>query len=172
MDLVLVFAICIAVPFASLAIYQAGKIVGQQALRIYVSIIRKRLCYPLLITRPRGTTNVSILDGIWIIVYCVLNAVCLAFNITNLTQLGSRSGLLFGINMIPLFLGGRTNLIADKLLRLHRARYELAHRWIGRMCFVQGTLHAVATFSLPGSSPSATGPIVSTEGEPPSVISR
>ena len=172
MDLVLIFAICIAAPFASLALYQAGKIIGQQAFRIYVSIIRKRLCYPLLMTRLRGTTNVSILDSMWIIFYCVVNAVCLAFNITNLAQLGSRSWMLFGINMIPLFLGGRTNLIADKMLRMHRARYELAHRWIGRMCFVQGTLHAVATFSLPGSSPSATGPIVSAQGKTQYVISR
>ncbi|CZR64892.1 uncharacterized protein PAC_14792 [Phialocephala subalpina] len=50
------------------------------------------------------------------------------------------------INMVPLFLGGRTSFIADRLgIPLHV--YYLAHHWIGRMAVFEGILHTALAFT-------------------------
>lgn len=58
------------------------------------------------------------------------------------------------VNLVPLFLGGRTNFLLDFLgIPLHV--HQLAHHWLGRVAVLQATLHGIV--NLPHlSGPSKT----------------
>jgi len=64
----------------------------------------------------------------------------MGLGIKTRSDLISRSGLMASINLIPLFLGGRTNVLASFLgISLHT--YYLAHHWVGRVVIIQGLIH-------------------------------
>ena len=64
----------------------------------------------------------------------------MGLGIKSTSDLISRSGMMASINLIPLFLGGRTSVLANFLgISLHT--YYLAHHWIGRIVVLQGLLH-------------------------------
>ena len=52
-------------------------------------------------------------------------------------------GYLFAINAVPLFFGGRTNLINNKVLRLLICDYSLIYCWIGRVYILKGVLYVL-----------------------------
>lgn len=72
------------------------------------------------------------------------------------------------INMVPLFLGGRTNPVADAL-GISIQSYYFAHNWIGRVAIVEALIHSVIVLTLrPRPGPIATsGIIVSWSDKPP-----
>ncbi|ESZ90807.1 hypothetical protein SBOR_8812 [Sclerotinia borealis F-4128] len=52
----------------------------------------------------------------------------------------SRAGIMASVNLIPLFLGGWTNALANFIgISIHS--YYIAHHWIGRVVIVQSLLH-------------------------------
>ncbi len=59
MDLLLLYALCFCSVFAWLAVFEVAKLIYRQLRFFYISCIRKWLCYPLLLTRRRGTSNVK-----------------------------------------------------------------------------------------------------------------
>ncbi|KFY65338.1 hypothetical protein V496_02645 [Pseudogymnoascus sp. VKM F-4515 (FW-2607)] len=103
----------------------------------------RMLWYPLLIQR-RYSGSVSRAQGLYVSAYIVMNGFCMGLGIrpTHLTtDLISRTGVMASINMVPLFLGGRTSIVVDMLgVSVHS--YYLAHHWIGRVVVVQGLIHA------------------------------
>ena len=66
----------------------------------------------------------------------------MGLGIQSTTDLISRTGVMASINMVPLFLGGRTSIVVD-LLGVSMHSYYLAHHWIGRVVAVQGLIHAI-----------------------------
>lgn len=71
-----------------------------------------------------------------------------------------RSGKLAVVNMVLLFLSGRTSLIADKAgIPLHS--YYLAHHWVGRMFIAQGIIHAILGLLNTNDTHKASGIVVS-----------
>lgn len=101
------------------------------------------LWYPLLIQR-RYSGSVSRAQGLYVSTYIIMNGFCMGLGIrsTHLTtDLISRTGVMASINMVPLFLGGRTSIMVDMLgVSVHS--YYLAHHWISRVVVVQGLIHA------------------------------
>ncbi|KAJ8062059.1 hypothetical protein OCU04_009838 [Sclerotinia nivalis] len=62
----------------------------------------------------------------------------------------SRAGIMASVNLIPLFLGGRTNALANFIgISIHS--YYIAHHWIGRVVIIQSLLHV--TFVLAAGQP-------------------
>lgn len=57
------------------------------------------------------------------------------------------------INMVPLFLGGRTNIGAD-FLGVSLSIYQLTHHWLGRVVVLQSVLHCVFSFQSLAIGPS------------------
>lgn len=120
-------------------------------IRFAVSIIS----YQLILKR-RYWSSVTFLEALLFSLYLVANGVLMVVDIHwSFTAFTTRAGALAAINMIPLFLGGRTNFLADSLgIPLHT--YYLAHHWIGRVAIVQSLVHLIpslvsrATRTVPG----------------------
>lgn len=150
MDLVRLYAVCLAALAASLLVIKGAVALGISLRQFYVSHVRKRAVYPLLNTRWPGTTNVTLLETLVIVVYMSANGACLAIKIAEWSDLSRRSGLLCVINLVPAFAGGRSNILSDKIFRIEKRQQDLVHRWTGRVCVIQGSLHAF--ISIPTGS--------------------
>ncbi|KAJ9130127.1 hypothetical protein NKR23_g12343 [Pleurostoma richardsiae] len=81
----------------------------------------------------------------------------------SLGVLGNTAAMMAVMNATPLFLGGRTNPLVDRI-GIARHTYYLAHHWIGRVVVVEGLLHAglaltdrAAAFSVKTSGYVAAG---------------
>lgn len=151
MDLIYLYAIGVGATAVVLTILRIASTLIQYLRRMYSSAIRKHLVYPLVTTRQRGTTNISIVQAACIMLYATANVIFLILGVSSWPSLSHRASLLFVVNLVPLFIGGRTNVLGDKLLRLEKYQLDLAHRWIGRVCAVQGGLHGIVVL-VKGSS--------------------
>ena len=153
MELIHIYAILVGACFGSLFLFRIGRILFQNARQLYIRLIRKYVFYPLITRRRAGTTNVSIFDAFAIALYTFTNIAFLAVRDTSWATLGQRSSLLFVVNLVPLCLGGRTNILLDKFFRIDKDRNDVAHRWIGRICFIEGSVHGIIALIY---KPSAT----------------
>lgn len=152
MNLTSTYAVSLGALIGLALLHQTSVAIGQQLRQVYARLVQKRLDHPLITTRPQGSTNISRLDSIFIISFIAANAVCLALRIQDKAQLVTRSSQLFSINAILLYLGGHTSLYADRIFQLRLEKYSLMHRWTGRICIAEATLHAVAAGTAhPGS---------------------
>lgn len=125
---------------ASQQIISISQWVGKHV-RHRVLITRGRWC-DFTITIPRAASIAAFLG---------LNALLSAYDL----RYGLANILL--INLIPLFLGGRTNVEAD-FLSIPRHTYRLAHHWIGRVFIIQSLVHSILRFSsLPGGPGKISG---------------
>ncbi|KAH8807067.1 hypothetical protein F5884DRAFT_788434 [Xylogone sp. PMI_703] len=90
--------------------------------------------------RRRYFGGVSRFHALLIGTYIVANGFCMGLGIKSASDLIVRSGTMASINLIPLFLGGRTNMLAN-LLGISLHTYYLAHHWIGRVVIAQTIFH-------------------------------
>ncbi len=131
-----------AIGIAGLALFCLRDIVFIGLLFLYGRFkisISKYLTYPLLVRR-RYWNSVNRLQGLILSGYVITNGICMGFGIRTTSDLIRRSGTMASINLIPMFFGGRTSMIANILgISLHS--YYLAHHWIGRVVIIQSFLH-------------------------------
>ncbi|KAH0545347.1 hypothetical protein FGG08_000646 [Glutinoglossum americanum] len=81
------------------------------------------------------------IQAIVLLAYVVVNGICMGIGVRNTKDLMLRSGMMASVNIVPLFLGGRTSFLANGIgIPLHT--YYLAHHWVGRTAIIQGLLHA------------------------------
>ena len=104
--------------------------------------ISKCMVYPLVIQR-RYWASITVAHAIFLLAYAITNGVCMGIAVKNSKDLMVRSGMMAMINLVPLFLGGRTSALADRLLGIPLHTYYIAHHWIGRVAVIQGVLHAI-----------------------------
>ena len=140
MEPVTVYAICVATALGLLSALRIARGVQILAETSYMSM-RKHLLYPLVVQRANGSTSFVPLDGIFLAIYIAANAVVLALRTRSREELSSKSSMLGAVGLVLLFLGGRTSLVAETILGIEKAQSDLMHRWIGRVCVVQGTIH-------------------------------
>ena len=115
------------------------------------SFLHKRLNYILVIKRQKGSSNISVFIAILIFLYITANIIIYTLKILGRAKLIKHYSSLFVINMVSLYLGGRTSLISDKV-HLNLSQYGLLHRWVGRVCVIQGLIHSFINFSVVPSS--------------------
>ena len=108
----------------------------------------KYVAYPLVWPRMCGST--TRMQALFLLLYVVWNVIFLVIDVhqnrivlvQSVQKYSTRLGIMASINMIPLFLGGRTSSLADGLgVPLHA--YYLVHHWVGRVVVFQGLLHAI-----------------------------
>jgi hypothetical protein len=100
-----------------------------------------KVSYRLILAR-RYWSSITLLEALIFSLYLIVNGILMGLGVRSFTALSSRAGALAVINMIPLFLGGRTSFLADSLgIPLHT--YYLAHHWIGRVVILQSLLHLI-----------------------------
>lgn len=70
-----------------------------------------------------------------------VNAFCLMFKTNTLADVITRSGIIASINMVPLFLGGRSNMLVD-LIGIPLHVHHLFHHWVGRLSIILALIHS------------------------------
>ncbi|PSN58686.1 hypothetical protein BS50DRAFT_450535, partial [Corynespora cassiicola Philippines] len=58
-------------------------------------------------------------------------------------ELSLRLARLCTMNLVVLFLGGRTNFFLDKVFQISMTEHRSVHRWVGRMSVAEGILHGI-----------------------------
>jgi hypothetical protein len=140
MNLTQWYAVSIAAIAGCILLYRIGIVSSAFLTARFQYIALKNLAYPLLIPRRYNWKGVTRLQGAVLGGYFGINGFCMGLGITSRSELMARSGMLASINLIPLFLGGRTSVLANFLgISLHT--YYIAHHWIGRLVILQGLLH-------------------------------
>lgn len=143
MDPVLLYASCIGSALCLLILFQIGSDLGRKFKYIYVNYVRNLLVFPLLFTRGAGSSNVTYFDFATLALYLLTNVAFLSVYTSTHDQLSTRSSVIFMINITLLYLGGRTNILLDKVLHIEKTQYDLMHRWVGRVTILEGVLHGV-----------------------------
>ena len=172
---VLIYLIAIGSSAATVAMWRLSRTLGGITGRLVMSFLRKQLIYTLVVRRQNGSSNVTVISAICMLVFVVGNAIASFVGIQTRIQLAERLAALFSINLVPLYLGGRSNFLVDRILGLPLHQIGLSHRWIGRVCATQGITHALLRMYLhPTDRPriSAVGAIVSTPSSRLSFIRR
>lgn len=140
MNLTKWYAVSIAAIAALLLLRRIASIASAFLVARFQNLALRHVSYPLLLRR-RYWSSVTRLQGAMVGGYVIINGFCMGLGIRNASDLMVRSGMMASINLIPLFLGGRTNILANFLgISLHS--YYLAHHWIGRIVIIQSFLHA------------------------------
>jgi hypothetical protein len=152
MQPVLVYLISFASAVGGLTLWKLYHLVDASTRRIIFSFLRKRFIYTLVLRRRRSTSDVNVLVVLNILLVVAANVTACTVRVGSSAQLAKRCGTLFMVNVLPLYLGGRTSFLADRILRLPLTEYHLFHRWIGRICVLQGLVHGIINASTSSSS--------------------
>lgn len=133
------YAISIAGLTAILLLYRIGSVASTFFVTRFQTFALRYIAYPVLVRR-RYWSSVTRLQGGLVGSYIIINGACMGLGIRTTSDLLIRSGVMASINLIPLFLGGRTSIISDFLgISIHT--YYLAHHWIGRIVIIQSLVH-------------------------------
>lgn len=141
MHLLFIYGLSFVSVVVVLFIWRIWRLIDRSTRTAIVLFIRKRLLYALLVRRFRTSSDISVFAGLNLLLFGAANVTACTLRVQSRAEIAKRCGTLFIINVIPLFLGGRTNYIADKIFRLQLNEYALLHRWIGRVCVLQGLIH-------------------------------
>lgn len=115
--------------------------------------------YLLLIQRKPGIA-ITRLQASCLVIYLASNLLVLFLGLHGVQQLEKRAALMAIINMVPLFLGGRTNPVADAL-GISIQSYYFAHNWIGRVFILEAMLYSIIVLTLrPRPGPTTTSGII------------
>jgi hypothetical protein len=148
MDIITIFYASFGTCLGSCVLWRLSCFVDTHTKGVILSFIRKWLCYTLVTKRQNGSSNTSVFSAICILLYLILIVVTCTLNISTRVDVAKRCSTLFVLNAIPLYLGGRTNLIADRFFSITLNQYGLVHRWVGRICVVLGVVHGVINSSF------------------------
>lgn len=140
------YAVSVAIAFALLLIHRIVIVISAFVIARFQFLALKHIVYPLFIQR-RYWAGVTRLHGALIGSYIIINGFCMGLGIHNMSDLIIRSGTMASINIVPLFLGGRTNILANFMgISLHT--YYLAHHWIGRVVIAQSLVHVALVIAV------------------------
>lgn len=98
----------------------------------------------------------------------------LLLSLQNTQQFKQRAATIALINMVPLFIGGQTNPLANTL-GISVQSYYFTHNWIGQVAIVEAVLHSIVMLSLqpqPGSIATSNIIVCSTCQHPPLMLAR
>lgn len=117
------------------------------------SVVRSRgkrfflqyLYYPQPPKWLRGSARATWFDHIVLLVFIIANTIAMSVRVNGLADFRRRSGTIPLVNLVPLFLGGRMDLMSRFGIGLQT--YARMHRWIGRVAIAECLIHAIAAAS-------------------------
>lgn len=148
MDLITLYAIAL---ISSISLYPLLRLLRQLIRRYLIPwlhplklrlrsvipvLLARHAQYPLLLPR-RHWMSITRLESLILALYFAANGAILFFGKVNI---GSTTAMLAVINAIPLFLGGRTNPVAD-FAGIPLSTYYISHHFIGRVVIAEAILH-------------------------------
>ena len=107
------------------------------------SVLSKWLIYTVFMARVNGSSDITIFAGFVILCMVAGNVAGAVIAVKTQADFSIRLARLCITNIVVLFFGGRTNLFADRVLKLSHNNYYLVHRWIGRICVLEGVIHGM-----------------------------
>lgn len=122
-------------------VWKIWRLLATRVRQRFLTLLSKWLFYTVILPRCRGSSNITVFAVVLIGLFILGNIAVSAVGIQSRTDLAQRLARLALINVIILFLGGRTNLFADKVLRCSFPNYYLLHRWIGRVTLLEVIVH-------------------------------
>lgn len=152
MQLLAIYTISFVSAVVVLFVCNAWRLIDRPTRKAIVLFIRKRLLYALLVRRLRTSSDISLFAGLNLLLFGAANVTACTLWVQSRAEIAKRCGRLFIINVVPLYLGGRTSFVADRVFRLQLNEYFLLHRWMGRICVIQGLVHGVLNATTSPSS--------------------
>ena len=149
MDPIITYSIFLGGLASLVPLLRFGAFVWRKGRPFFV-LASRRLRYPLLIPR-RYWMSMTWFECAILLLVLGGNLFALFYALPKTpAAFGRRSAVVAATNMVPLFLGGRTNLVAD-FLRVPLSTYYIFHHWIGRIAILQCILHSVIVLNRLGS---------------------
>jgi len=143
MDIILIALISLASFLGLLFIAQLSRWIFKFSRRV-ISPIYKWVAYTLVWRRPNGSSNVTVCTFISLRALAGLNTFALLFRASTARDISNRAASLFLINLIPVTLGDGSSILTERLFGLYYRQLSAFHRWLWRICFVNGLVHAVS----------------------------
>lgn len=137
------YAILFALLPSALLLYRASQFILPR-----IRFLLKFISYPLIVPREYWS-SVTLAEAFLFLVYLLTNGLGLGPFPASREDFALRTGSLAAVNLIPLFLGGRTNPLAS-LLNIPVHSYYLVHHWVGRTAILLALAHFFLVISLKG----------------------
>lgn len=112
--------------------------VGDALWRRSLQFIRSNLLQTLILTRKTGSSDYTVGVGVAIALLLVGNIVAVCFDLKCLHDLTERVGAVFHVNLIPLYMGTRSPVLAETIFGLTSRQHGLMHRSLGWVCLIEG----------------------------------
>jgi hypothetical protein len=138
-----IYAVALASASLALLFWRALCFIDAPTRRALFSFLRKVFLYRSAYRRRAGSDGVTVVSSVNVLIFIAANITACTFGLTDRAELAKRCGNLSVINLIPLLLGGRTSLLVDRILQIQPYHSSFMHRWMGRICVVQGLVHGV-----------------------------
>ncbi|EUC27394.1 hypothetical protein COCCADRAFT_31121 [Bipolaris zeicola 26-R-13] len=106
----------------------------------------RHVLYPRLHPLISGTGDYTRFGAIVLGVFVTGNVLCGGIGIETSSDLVKRTGQLFIMNSIPLFLGGKIGPLVN-ILHIQYEDFARAHRWLGRVAAVHAVVHVTVAAS-------------------------
>jgi uncharacterized membrane protein len=149
-----IYAIAFASGILLLLLWRLSQFLTVKARERILSTITKWVVFTVPCPRMDGTSDVTILAAAFVVALLAGNLAASLVALQDRQDLSFRLARLSLINMVFLYLGGRTNLFVDKIFRLSHTEYWLLHRWLGRVAALEGLIHGAFEVARSQSSPS------------------
>jgi hypothetical protein len=147
MQVIIVYLIAYGSAVGLLLGWRLSQYLTTQARKRVFSTFTKWAVYSVVTRRLDGSSDITIVAGFVILLLVVANIVGSTVFIQTRTELSLRLAKLSVTNLAILYLGGRSNILLDKVFRLFHTEQQLMHRWIGRITVIEGLIHGVFEIS-------------------------
>lgn len=146
MHATILYAIAYAAAIGLIILWKAWHLIVLRARERLISVLSRWLFYTVILPRVRGSTDATIFSVILVILFGVGNIVGSTLAVHTKAELSMRLARLSILNMIVLFVGGRTNIAIDKVLKWSMTEYSFLHRWVGRVSVVEALIHGLLEY--------------------------
>lgn len=110
---------------------------GLRARKRVKSWVHKNICQTVVTKRRRGSTDYTVASTLAIVALLCGNGVATFYRASDQQRLETRLGELASLNLVPLFLAGRSMLVVQVLCGISTRQYSILHRWLGWICVAQ-----------------------------------
>ncbi|KAI1462864.1 hypothetical protein F4805DRAFT_12125 [Annulohypoxylon moriforme] len=105
-----------------------------------IKYFRSYVLYPLVRNRSRHVDNITRLNLISLLIFLGLNSLVLSWTPHDRNTLSQRASITSLFNLIPLFLGGKTNPLMS-FVGFPLSTYYFSHHWFGRVATAEALIH-------------------------------
>ncbi|KAF1840098.1 uncharacterized protein K460DRAFT_296976 [Cucurbitaria berberidis CBS 394.84] len=141
MQVTIIYVISYASALGLLLLWRLCQFLTAQAREHVFSKVSRWVVHTVILPRFNGSSDVTILVGLIIALLFVANIIGSVLSIRNRAEASLRLARLCATNLVFLYLGGRSNIMLDRIFRLSHTEQNVLHRWIGRVTIAEGLIH-------------------------------